>query len=239
MKVSVVIPYFGNRRQQLKCSLPFLMNQTYPDYEVILVDDGARSGLPELDKSIRYFKIRADNSPARSSNTAIRYGVAKCSGDFIIMGQPELLVPYDAVERMVSLSDIKRRNVAIQYHLNIKQAHYLSISNDWMHDFEKIKNVSSFWGTQTPWGYTNMETHRHRNHFSWSGSTRERFEEYMIPDTEEWGAEDVYVHVKELENGEPCLPIDIEVYHQEHERVYGTIVEYSVRRQRIRNSMFD
>jgi len=239
MKVSIIIPYFGDRRRQLERSIPLLENQTYKDYEIILVDDGARLGLPKLGKHFRYFKIRADNSPSRCSNKALRYAFAKCRGDFVIFSQPELLIPYDAVEKMVSLSDMSRRNVAVQYHLNIQQIHCLSSIIGWEHDFEKIKSVSNFLTTKTPWGYTNMESQRYRNHFSWSGSTRERFEEYMIPDTEEWGFEDAYVHVKELENREPCLPIDIEVYHQEHERVYGTIPEYSVRIKRIRDSLFD
>ena len=203
------------------------------------MDDGAGDGLPKLKKPFRCFKIRADNSHSRSPNTALRYGFSKCSGDFIIVGQPELLVPYDAVERMLILSDMSRRNVAVQYHLNAEQVYHLFLMVGWEQDFEKIKFISNFMQTRTPWGYTNAEAPNYRNHFSWSGSIRERFKEYMIPNTEEWGVEDVYVHAKELENGEPCLPIDIEVYHQEHERVYGTIPEYSVRIKRIRASLFD
>ena len=54
--------------------------------------------------------------------------------------------------------------------------------------------------------------------------------------TNEWLMEDIWVHAKELKAGETAVPIDIEVYHQEHERVYGTRPEYSVRIQRIRDS---
>ena len=125
MKVSIIIPYFGDRKKQLERSLTFLENQTYPDYEIILVDDGARDGLLKLKKPFRCFKIRADNSYSRSPNTALRYGFSKCSGDFIIVGQPELLVPYDAVEKMLALSDMSRRNVAVQYHLNAEQVYHL------------------------------------------------------------------------------------------------------------------
>ena len=35
----MIIPYYGDRRRQLENSLPFLENQTYSDYEIILVDD--------------------------------------------------------------------------------------------------------------------------------------------------------------------------------------------------------
>ena len=153
MKVSILIPYYGDRRRQLERSLLFLENQTYPDYEIVLIDDGAKEELPEFSDKVKYFKIRADGVPSRSSNTALRYGFKKCSGDIIIAGQPELLVPYDAVEKMITLSDMSRRNVAIQYHLTAEQIH--SLPWGWEDDFERIKSVPNFWATMTPWLYTN------------------------------------------------------------------------------------
>ena len=90
--------------------------------------------------------------------------------------------------------------------------------------------------TVTPWGYTNYECKNYRTHFSFAGSTRKRFEEFIIPETEEWGQEDNYVHKIELERGEPSVGIDIEIYHQEHERVYGTRTSESVRIKRIQES---
>ena len=44
MKVSLLLTYYGNRYYQLKRSLPFLLNQTYEDYEIIFLDDGRMEG---------------------------------------------------------------------------------------------------------------------------------------------------------------------------------------------------
>ena len=203
-----------------------------------MVDDGAKDKIPPLDYPFKYVPLRAYDSGFRASNMAIRRGFDESDGDFIITNQPEVLIPYDAIENMITLADMNRRNVATQFHLTFSQWHNLRYLSGWEIDFDKIKSISNFMSTETPWGYPNLVTHTHRNHFSFSGSTRERFEEYMIPATEVWGVEDAYVHVKELERGEPSLPIDIEIYHQEHERVGASKQEYSVRIQRIRESEF-
>ena len=245
IKVSILIPFYGDRYYQLKRSLPFLLNQTHKNYEILLLDDGK---LMEDDRSpgdlfgkggkIRHIKLREGKVPIRSPNMAIREGYRRSKGDFIITSQPELLIPYNAVEMMVK-GDLERRNVATQYHLTNYQVNHLfgdGITNEWMNDFNKIKSVGDFMATLTPWHYTNLSAPGYRNHFSFSGSTKKRFGEYLVPRTTEWMMEDVWVYAQEMIAEEAAVPIDIEVYHQEHERVYGTRPEYSVRVERIRNS---
>ena len=236
MKVSIIIPFYGDRCHQLERSIPFLDNQIYDDYEVILVDDGANGELPELGEHFKYVFLRDYSEYIRAPNIAIHRGFEESSGDFIIMSQPELLVPYDAIERTLNLSDMDRRNVATQFHLTFQQVNYLKTINGWKDNFDLIKSVPDFWSTTTPWLYINQASPGYRTHFSWSCSTRERFEKFMIPVTEEWGNEDCYVHAREADVGEPSVGLNLEVYHQEHERVYGTRPEYSVRMRRIMNS---
>ena len=245
MKVSILLTFYGNRYYQLERSLPFLLNQTYDDYEIIFLDDGLMNendlspkGLLDHPK-IKYFQLRVGRLLPRAPNKALRFGFFNCDGDFIITTQPELLVPYDAVETMVTQGNLGRRNVATQYHLTLEQIHYLySGDMSWKNDFGKIKKVPDFMATMTPWGNTNYTRPERRSHFSFSGSTRERFGEYLIPDTDEWIKEDAYVHALERSRKELSVPIDIDTYHQEHERVYGTITDRSVRIKRIRESHF-
>ena len=245
MKVSILLTFYGDRYHQLKRSLPFLLNQTYEDYEIVFIDDGLMN---EQDLSprelldhpkVKYFQLRAGRLLPRAPNKAIRFGFFNCDGDFIITSQPELLVPYNAVETMVTKGNLERRNVATQYYLTLEQIHYLySGDMSWKRDFSKIKKIPNFMATMTPWGNMNHIRSECRNHFSFSGSTRKRFNEYLIPDTEEWIREDAYVHALELSRKESSVPIDIETFHQEHERVYGTRIDRSVRVKRIRESHF-
>ena len=238
MKVSILIPYYGDRSSQLRRSLHFLKRQTYSDYELVVINDGSPMPDDLIDDFDVYSRIRADGSSIRSSNRAYREAFSQSSGDFIIVSHPELLIPYDGVERMVAEANMDRRNGPTQYHLTYEMVYQLFHARvgEWEHDFDEIKSLPGFMSTITPWQYVNHVSHTYRNHFSFSGLTRERFTRYLIPDTEEWGREDAWTHEQEMKNGELSVPIDIEIYHQEHERVWGTITEYSVRVQRIMDS---
>jgi hypothetical protein len=247
MRVSLLLTYYGNRYYQLKRSLPFLLSQTYKDYEIIFLDDGriSENDLSPTDlldhPKVKYISLRDGVVPIRSPNNALRYGFYNSDSDLIITAHPDHLVPYYAIERMVTEGNMERRNCPTQYHLISEQVNYLygdGLMIGWKNDFNKIKGVPNFMATTTPWGYTNYDCKGYRTHFSFSGSTRERFEKFMIPKTEEWGMEDSYVHKLEVMRGEPSVGIDIEVYHQEHERVYGTMDSnnVSVRIRKIRES---
>lgn len=54
----------------------------------------------------------------------------------------------------------------------------------------------------------------------------------------EWGYGDSYFHAKEIENNEPSVPVDIEVFHQSHHdrtEVFE-LGGYSIRQERIRKA---
>ena len=81
MKVSILVPFYGNRYYQLKRSLPFLLNQSYDNYEILLLDDGklrdedrSPGDLFEKERKIRHIKLREGKMPIRSSNMALREG---------------------------------------------------------------------------------------------------------------------------------------------------------------------
>jgi len=86
--ISVVIPTF-NRAQELKAALESVWVQTYPEFEVIVVDDGSTDGTDELlqhfisrldghGKTIRYF-FQANQGQSIARNT----GIAEARGEWI------------------------------------------------------------------------------------------------------------------------------------------------------------
>lgn len=245
MKVSILIPYYGDRYLQFKRCLPFLLNQTHRNYEILLLYGGKRTEsdqdprelLPKS-KKIKFIALREGVVPFRASNKAFRLGFDLSKGDYIVAGGPELLVPHNALKTIIN-GNLERRSVPTQYHLTNKQAYSLfekDIPHGWRKNFNKIKELPNFQATETPWNSPNLVAPTIRNHFSFSGSTRERFEKFLVPDTDEWGMEDSWVHKQESLAGEPSVPIDIEIYHLEHERLWPTITEASVRIKRIQRS---
>jgi len=78
MKFSVVIPAY-NREQELVRCIDSVLNQTYKDFEVIIVDNGSTDNTKELikkymeqDKRVNYFWQENSGSPAGSRNTGIK-----------------------------------------------------------------------------------------------------------------------------------------------------------------------
>ncbi len=81
--VSVIIPTY-NREKSLERAIKSVLNQTYKDYELIIIDDGSTDNtdriLHKYEKNIRHFSIlHAGVSAARN------FGIKKSHGDWIAL----------------------------------------------------------------------------------------------------------------------------------------------------------
>ncbi len=99
-RVSVVIPTF-NRAYILKHSVESLLNQTYDNYEIIVVDDGSSDNTPELMKNYedRVKYIRQENQgPTGARNN----GIKNSTGDIILFVDSDVISPPDLIEAHVT-----------------------------------------------------------------------------------------------------------------------------------------
>ena len=81
--ISVIIPTY-NRENSILRSVQSVLNQTYKDLEVIVVDDGSTDNTKEIlksinDKRLRYFKYKKNKGQSFARN----YGSKKARGDII------------------------------------------------------------------------------------------------------------------------------------------------------------
>jgi len=83
--VSVVIPTF-NSGKFITDTLKSVLNQTYANFEIIVIDDGSTDNtvsilknLTNNDKRINYYKIKHSGRPAIPRN----FGIEKSKGEFI------------------------------------------------------------------------------------------------------------------------------------------------------------
>lgn len=82
MKVSVIMPAY-NRAPYLKASIDSVLRQTYPDYELIVIDDESTDETAKIVLDypfphIHYFKV-PHGGPSRARN----FGIRKTSGEVI------------------------------------------------------------------------------------------------------------------------------------------------------------
>jgi len=98
MKFSVVIPTY-NRVSLLRQTLTALTAQGYPDYEIIVVDDGSTDGTQEMIAAefsqVRYF-WQKNAGPAAARNR----GISEATGEIVAFTDDDCLPPADWVVRL-------------------------------------------------------------------------------------------------------------------------------------------
>lgn len=220
VKVSVLIPYFQGRRSLLERTLWLLRNQTYPDYEVWVLDDGSDEKISEVcrDPKIIYEKLRPAGSPPRASNMAWNHAYRKCQGDFIILTHPEYMAPTHAIETLVDQYDGSARLEPVALALPPKAMNTLD-DIDWKGDLNLLQKLPEFWTFRTPWGWTNFEAKEWCHHFAFTGQDRAGWElTNFIPETDQRGMNDSWIVDLEAGMDRPPQCVGFAVYHQHHER---------------------
>ena len=102
-----------NRKDYLKLSLDSLLNQTYPNCEIIVVDDGSADNTGEMVKALYpqvKYVYQANAGDAAAKNHAARLA----QGEYIVFNDSDDLFLPDAVERLYNAVKDKEKT-AISY----------------------------------------------------------------------------------------------------------------------------
>lgn len=111
-KISVVIPLY-NKASFIKTSIDSVLNQTYDDYEIIIVDDGSTDKSVEVIKSnYSSEKIRIIKKENGGPSSARNRGVQESKGEWVVfLDADDMLLPF-ALE---FFSDLIRDHSGINY----------------------------------------------------------------------------------------------------------------------------
>ncbi|NLM68317.1 MAG: glycosyltransferase [Enterococcus sp.] len=149
MKISIIVPVYNSEKYIETCH-ESLLNQTYPMFEVIYVDDGSTDRSKE-----RLTKLIADQAHLQKSfkvvsqenqgvSAARNKGIEIAQGEYILfIDSDDYVSPYFC-EKMLSIIEESQADVAMcNYHLvktnGIYENHLPNISNDaTMNQFEEI-----------------------------------------------------------------------------------------------------
>ena len=95
---SIIIPLY-NRPQEIKELLESLCTQTYPHFEVLVIEDGstqdAKAIVESFQDSLRVYYFFKENSGQGFSRN---YGFERAKGDYFIIFDSDILVPPDYLE---------------------------------------------------------------------------------------------------------------------------------------------
>ena len=85
MKISVIVPVYNAEKYLKKCLLS-VINQTYKDWELILVDDGSTDKSPQIIDNIgkRDARIKVIHQKNAGPGVARNHGLEIAMGDYIV-----------------------------------------------------------------------------------------------------------------------------------------------------------
>lgn len=103
-KVSVIISTY-NRFEYLKETIASVLNQTFNDFEIIVIDDGSEGNNNEKwclqFRKVKYYKISHSGTPSRTRNV----GIDKAKGEYIAFLDDDDLWELNRLELMVDVLD--------------------------------------------------------------------------------------------------------------------------------------
>jgi glycosyltransferase involved in cell wall biosynthesis len=115
IKVSVVIPTC-NRASFLKAAIQSVLNQTFRDFEIIVVDDASEDETPEVIRSFTDPRIRCVRHEANKGQGVTRNDGIRCaSGDYIaLLDDDDEWLP-EKLKKQVSMLDSSPSRVGLIY----------------------------------------------------------------------------------------------------------------------------
>jgi glycosyltransferase involved in cell wall biosynthesis len=99
-RVSVILPTF-NDLEYLKLALDSALNQTYRDYELLVVDDGSNDGTKEYLATLENPCLRVFHKENGGCYDAINYGIERAQGELVTWISSDNLCPVYFLDALV------------------------------------------------------------------------------------------------------------------------------------------
>lgn len=106
VKVTIIVPVYNTKRYLEECVCS-LVEQTYRDIEILLVDDGSTDGSSELCDTLAASdeRIRVIHKENGGAATARNLGIDEAAGEYVMFLDSDDWLDTDAVEALVEYAD--------------------------------------------------------------------------------------------------------------------------------------
>jgi cellulose synthase/poly-beta-1,6-N-acetylglucosamine synthase-like glycosyltransferase len=106
--VSVIVPCY-NEEMVIQSSLKSLINQTYKNYEIIVIDDGSSDKTHLISKSMEFTenskRLVAYTKPNSGKANSLNFGIEKAKGELILTVDADSKLSANAIELMTEYFD--------------------------------------------------------------------------------------------------------------------------------------
>ena len=113
-KVSVIVPVYNGEKSVKKCS-DSILNQDYPELELILVDDGSRDRSWEIMQAIASAdgRVKAVHQENGGVSSARNRALAEASGTYVQFADVDDWLPMDSTKLLVRDMEAKAAELAV------------------------------------------------------------------------------------------------------------------------------
>lgn len=113
-KVSIVVPVYGVEKY-IAASIESLLAQTYPNLEILLVDDGGKDRSAEICEryAAQDHRIRVIHKPNGGAASARNVGIDEATGEYICFVDGDDVVHPDYVKRLLSEATTHNADIAV------------------------------------------------------------------------------------------------------------------------------
>ena len=170
IKYSFIVPVYNTEKYLKKC-LDSLVNQTYKDFEIIVVNDGSTDKSSSIISKYqkKYKNIIVIDKENEGLSMARNRGVQKSSGKYIIFVDSDDYVSnklLEEVDKKIDDSDILRFQIATEDEEYTKINEYNEEGFESMCGYDAFRYLSSYHFVEPAWCYVIRKNYYIENKFS-------------------------------------------------------------------------
>lgn len=170
IKYSFIVPVYNTEKYLKKC-LDSLVNQTYKDFEIIVVNDGSTDKSSSIISKYqkKYKNIIVIDKENEGLSMARNRGVQKSSGKYIIFVDSDDYVSnklLEEIDKKIDDSDILRFQIATEDEEYTKINEYHEEGFESMCGYDAFKYLSSYHFVEPVWCYVIRKNYYIENKFS-------------------------------------------------------------------------
>lgn len=111
-KVSIIVPIYNEEENLRKC-IESLINQTYKELEIILINDGSTDNSKEIIESFKDKRIVAIHKKNTGISDTRNIGIDKSTGDYIMFVDSDDYLELNCIERLIETAEKENSEIVM------------------------------------------------------------------------------------------------------------------------------
>lgn len=145
-EVSIIVPIYNNEKYVEKC-IYSILNQSYSDFELILVNDGSTDGTLDILKGFKDKRIKLINKNNEGVSKARNDGLNYATGEYIIFVDSDDYIDRSLLEKLILKIKLNKTDIVacnIDFHNTVYNDVDLARFSNEYKDYEYLYNHSFF-----------------------------------------------------------------------------------------------